>query len=340
MKIHEYQGKQLLREAGVPVPQSQVVFDAASAATAAKQLIEATGNDIVVVKSQIHAGGRGKGRFKEHPDLGGVKVVKGAAAAAEAAEKMLGSTLVTIQTGAEGKRVNRLLIEQGMDIKQELYLGVTLDRETGRNTVMASTEGGTEIEEVAHATPEKILTETIDPAIGLGGFQGRKLAYALGLEGKTARTMASFLSKVVSAYDKLDCSLLEINPLVITGDGQVLALDAKANFDDNALYRHPAIEELRDPEEEDAAELEAKKAAQAVAAATPPPVPKAAAFGLASVATGAHTPALQPSALPYFCSLWGALACSSREAAALVIAGVRWPQTLPAAGRTSSRLRR
>jgi succinyl-CoA synthetase beta subunit len=259
MKIHEYQGKQLLREAGVPVPQSQVVFDAASAATAAKQLIEATGNDIVVVKSQIHAGGRGKGRFKEHPDLGGVKVVKGAAAAAEAAEKMLGSTLVTIQTGAEGKRVNRLLIEQGMDIKQELYLGVTLDRETGRNTVMASTEGGTEIEEVAHATPEKILTETIDPAIGLGGFQGRKLAYALGLEGKTARTMASFLSKVVSAYDKLDCSLLEINPLVITGDGQVLALDAKANFDDNALYRHPAIEELRDPEEEDAAELEAKK---------------------------------------------------------------------------------
>jgi succinyl-CoA synthetase beta subunit len=259
MKIHEYQGKQLLREAGVPVPQSQVVFDAASAASAAKQLIEATGNEIVVVKSQIHAGGRGKGRFKEHPDLGGVKVVKGADAAADAAEKMLGSTLVTIQTGAEGKRVNRLLIEQGMDIKQELYLGVTLDRETGRNTVMVSTEGGTEIEEVAHATPEKILTEAIDPAIGLGGFQGRKLAYALGLEGKTARTMASFLSKVVSAYDKLDCSLLEINPLVITGDGQVLALDAKANFDDNALYRHPAIEELRDPEEEDAAELEAKK---------------------------------------------------------------------------------
>ena len=258
MKIHEYQGKQLLREAGVPVPLSEVVFDAPAAA-AAKKLIEATGNEIVVVKSQIHAGGRGKGRFKEHPDLGGVKVVKGAEAAAEAAEKMLGSTLVTIQTGPEGKRVNRLLIEQGMDIKQELYLGVTLDRESGRNTVMVSTEGGTEIEEVAHASPEKILTETIDPAIGLAAFQGRKLAYALGLEGKTARTMASFLSKVVTAYDKLDCSILEINPLVVTGDGQVLALDAKANFDDNALYRHPSIEELRDPEEEDAAELEAQK---------------------------------------------------------------------------------
>jgi len=259
MKIHEYQGKQLLREAGVPVPLSEVVFDAPAAAAAAKKLIEATGNEIVVVKSQIHAGGRGKGRFKEHPDLGGVKVVKGAEAAAEAAEKMLGSTLVTIQTGPEGKRVNRLLIEQGMDIKQELYLGVTLDRESGRNTVMVSTEGGTEIEEVAHASPEKILTETIDPAIGLAAFQGRKLAYALGLEGKTARTMASFLSKVVTAYDKLDCSILEINPLVVTGDGQVLALDAKANFDDNALYRHPSIEELRDPEEEDAAELEAQK---------------------------------------------------------------------------------
>ena len=259
MKIHEYQGKQLLRDAGVPVPMSEVVFDAAAAQSAAAKLIEATGNEIVVVKSQIHAGGRGKGRFKEHPDLGGVKVVKGAAAAAEVAEKMLGSTLVTIQTGPEGKLVKRLLIEQGMDIKQELYLGVTLDRETGRNTVMASTEGGTEIEEVAHDTPEKILTETIDPAIGLGGFQARKLAYALGLEGKTARTMASFLGKVASAYDTLDCSLLEINPLVVTGDGQVLALDAKANFDDNALYRHPDVEELRDPDEEDAAELEAKK---------------------------------------------------------------------------------
>ena len=140
MKIHEYQGKQLLRDAGVPVPKSEVVFDAASAASVAQQLIDATGNDIVVVKSQIHAGGRGKGRFKEHPDLGGVKVVKGAAAAAETAEKMLGSTLVTIQTGPEGKVVKRLLIEQGMDIKQELYLGVTLDRETGRNTVMVSTE--------------------------------------------------------------------------------------------------------------------------------------------------------------------------------------------------------
>ncbi len=259
MKIHEYQGKELLREAGVPVPRSKVAFSPQEAKQAAQEVIKETGNEVVVVKSQIHAGGRGKGRFKEHPDLGGVKVVKGADAAHEIAKQMLGSTLVTIQTGEEGKVVNRLLIEQGMDIKQELYLGVTLDRATGRNIVMASVEGGTEIEEVAAKTPEKILTETVDPAIGLGDFQARKLAYGLGLEGKVARAAAGFLVKLYNAYEKLDCSLLEINPLVVTGDGQVLALDAKANFDDNALYRHSDIEALRDPAEEDAAELEAKK---------------------------------------------------------------------------------
>ena len=259
MKIHEYQGKELLRAEGVPVPKSRVAFSAAEAREAAAELIEATGNQVVVVKAQIHAGGRGKGRFQEHPDLGGVKVVKGADAAKEVAEKMLGSTLVTIQTGPEGKVVRRLLVEQGMDIQRELYLAATLDRASGRTVFMASTEGGMEIEEVAAEHPEKILKETIDPAVGLVPFQARKLAYGLGLEGDTAKKMAKFLAKLARAYDKLDCSLLEINPLVITGAGDVLALDAKVNFDDNALYRHPAIEELTDPSEEDPAELEAKK---------------------------------------------------------------------------------
>ena len=259
MKIHEYQGKDLLRDAGVPVPLSQVAFTAAEAKAAAADLIAQTGSEVVVVKAQIHAGGRGKGRYKEHPDLGGVKVVKGATAVAELAEKMLGSTLVTVQTGPEGKKVQRLLIEQGMDIARELYVGMTLDRASGRVTVMASTEGGMEIEEVAANTPEKILKETIDPAIGLAGFQARKLAYALGLEGKVARRMAAFLQKLAGAYERLDASLFEINPLVITGAGDVIALDAKANFDDNALYRHKHLEALRDPDEEDPAELEAKK---------------------------------------------------------------------------------
>jgi succinyl-CoA synthetase beta subunit len=259
VKIHEHQGKELLRAEGVPVPLSKVAFSAEEAKAAAAELIEKTGSEYVVVKSQIHAGGRGKGRFKEHPDLGGVKVTKGAESAGELAGQMLGSTLVTIQTGPEGKKVQRVLIEQGVDIKTELYLGATLDRVTGRVTIMASTEGGTEIEEVAEHTPEKILKEGIDPAIGLGDFQARKLAYGLGLEGKTARAFCKFVGKVATAYERLDCALLEINPLVITGDGQVFALDAKADFDDNALFRHPAIEALRDPAEEDPAELEAKK---------------------------------------------------------------------------------
>ena len=259
MKIHEYQAKELLRAQGVPVPSSQVAFSAIEAKNAAQELIDQTGGEVVVVKSQIHAGGRGKGRFKEHPDLGGVKVVKGAQAAHDAAEKMLGSTLVTIQTGDEGKKVQRLLVEQGMDIAQELYLGATLDRETGRVTVMASTEGGMEIEEVAEHSPEKILKEAIDPAIGLADFQARKLAFGLGLSGKVASQFVKFLRAVVKAYDALDCALLEINPLVVTGDGKVMALDAKADFDDNALYRHSDVEEMRDKDEEDPAELEAKK---------------------------------------------------------------------------------
>jgi len=258
MKIHEYQGKELLRGLGVPVPQSRVVFSPADARAAANELAKATGNPVVVVKSQIHAGGRGKGRFKEHPDLGGVKVVKTADAAVEAAEKMLGNTLVTIQTGPEGKKVQRLLIEQGMDIARELYLGITLDRVTGRTTIMASTEGGMDIEEVAAHTPEKILRESIDPAVGLQPFQARKLAFALGLAEPVAGRAVKFLLSLAAAYDKLDCSLLEVNPLVITGAGEVIALDAKVTFDDNAMYRHRDLEELRDPNEEDPSELEAK----------------------------------------------------------------------------------
>ena len=259
MKIHEYQAKELLRDAGVPVPLSRVAFSAEEARIAAKELIAQTDNEVVVVKSQIHAGGRGKGRFKEHPDLGGVKVVKGAQAAKDIAEQMLGSTLVTIQTGPEGKTVKRLLIEQGMDIARELYLAATLDRDTSRITIMASAEGGMDIEEVAATHPEKILKCQIDPAFGLLGFQARELAYGLGLEGKTARQMVDFLGKLYKAYIKLDCALLEINPLLITGAGDVIALDAKATFDDNALYRHKHIEALRDEDEEDASELEAKK---------------------------------------------------------------------------------
>jgi succinyl-CoA synthetase beta subunit len=259
MKIHEYQAKELLRDAGVPVPLSKVAFSAEEARLAAAELIKTTDNEVIVVKSQIHAGGRGKGRFKEHPELGGVKVVKGAQAVKDVAEKMLGSTLVTIQTGPEGKVVNRLLIEQGVDIARELYLAATLDRDSGRITVMASAEGGMDIEEVAHSHPEKILKAQIDPAFGLLGYQARNLAKGLALEGKVARQFAEFLDKLYKAYVKLDCSLLEINPLLITGSGDVIALDCKADFDDNALFRHKHIEALRDPNEEDAAELEAKK---------------------------------------------------------------------------------
>jgi succinyl-CoA synthetase beta subunit len=259
MKIHEYQGKALLKAQGVPVPISQVAFSAAEAERAARDIITETGNQIVVVKAQIHAGGRGKGRFKEHPELGGVKVVKGAEQAKAIAQQMLDSTLVTIQSGPEGKKVGRVLIEQGMDIQRELYVAATLDRASGRTTIMASTEGGMEIEVVAEKTPEKILREAIDPAVGLVPFQARKLVYGLGITGNVATKMVGFLGKLAAAYERLDCSLLEVNPLVITGDGDVLALDAKVDFDDNALYRHKDVEELRDPSEEDPAELEAKK---------------------------------------------------------------------------------
>jgi succinyl-CoA synthetase beta subunit len=251
MNIHEYQAKDILRKYGVPVPRSIPAFSADEAERAAKDLIAETGNEVVVVKAQIHAGGRGKG--------GGVKVVKGADAATETARKMLGMTLVTHQTGPGGRVVKRLLIEQGMNIARELYAGMLVDRGTGRVVVIASSEGGMDIEEVAAKTPEKILKEFVDPALGLGGYQARNLAYALGLTGDAAKNAAGFLLKLYQALIDVDASVVEINPLVVTTDGKVIALDCKMNFDDNALYRHRDIEALRDLDEEDPAEIEAKK---------------------------------------------------------------------------------
>jgi succinyl-CoA synthetase beta subunit len=248
------------------VPEGRVALTPAEAAAAVAPLIEASGNNVVVVKSQIHAGGRGKGRFREQPDTPGVNVITagikgGPAAAAAAVEavagKMLGSTLVTVQTGEEGKQVNRLYIEQGIDIARELYLSVVLDRATGRNMIMASTEGGTEIEEVAEATPEKILYEQIDPAIGLADFQARRLAFGLGLSGDSFRNGVKFIKALAATAVELDMDMLEINPLVVTTSGDVMALDGKVSIDDNALFRHPDLLALRDLEEEDPAEIEA-----------------------------------------------------------------------------------
>ncbi len=266
MKIHEYQAKELMKARGIPVPLGKLATTVDEAVAAVRPLIEESGNPVVVVKSQIHAGGRGKGRFKEHPDLGGVNVVldgiEGGIEAAEAkvrelAGQMLGSTLVTIQTGDEGKQVNRLYIEQGISIDRELYLSVVLDRATSRNTVMASTEGGTEIEVVAEETPEKILRESIDPAFGLLSFQTARLTKGLGLEGAAAKNAAKFLKTLTAAAVELDTDLVEINPLVVTTDGDVMALDGKVSFDPNALFRHPDVQAMQDPSEEDAAELEA-----------------------------------------------------------------------------------
>jgi succinyl-CoA synthetase beta subunit len=266
LKIHEYQAKALMAERAVAVPSGRVATTPDEAVAAVRPLIEAGGTPVVVVKAQIHAGGRGKGRFREHPDLAGVTVVTdgvdGGAEAAEAkvrdlAERMLGSTLVTVQTGPEGKTVQRLYLEQGVNIARELYLAVLLDRATGRNLVMASTEGGTEIEEVAAETPEKILRETIDPAVGLADFQARRLALDLGLSGDALENGARFMQALATFAREMDTDLVEINPLVVTADGGVLALDGKVAFDDNALYRHPEVRELRDESEEDPAETEA-----------------------------------------------------------------------------------
>jgi succinyl-CoA synthetase beta subunit len=251
VKIHEYQGKELLRRYGVAVPRGRVAFSVEEAERAAEWLMTETQSPVVVVKAQIHAGGRGKG--------GGVKVAKGREAAVEAAKKILGMQLVTHQTGPEGKKVGRLLVEQGVDIARELYIGLVVDRTSGRVTVMASTEGGMEIEEVAAKHPEKILKQAIDPAVGFRPWQARALAYGLGMKGDEVKNGVKFLTALVAAFNDLDCSLAEINPLVVTKQGDVLALDAKINFDDNALYRHPDLSELRDLDEEDASEQKAKE---------------------------------------------------------------------------------
>jgi succinyl-CoA synthetase beta subunit len=269
MKIHEHQAKQLMAARGIAVPLGRVARSVDEAVGAVRPLIEESGNPVVVLKSQIHAGGRGKGTFREHPGVNGVNVitdgVEGGPSAAEdkvreLAQKMLGSTLVTIQTGEEGKQVNRLYVEQGIDIARELYLAVLLDRALSRNIVMASTEGGVEVEKVAEETPEKILRSAIDPAIGLAAFQANELAHGLGIEGEAAKNYMKFVRALADAATELDTDLIEINPLVITTDGQVMALDGKMSFDDNALYRHPDIAEMRDETEEDPSEIAAKNA--------------------------------------------------------------------------------
>jgi succinyl-CoA synthetase beta subunit len=247
MKIHEYQGKEILKKFGVAVPQGGVAFSVDEAVRVAQQL----GGNVWVVKAQIHAGGRGKG--------GGVKVAKSLDEVRGYASQILGMTLVTHQTGPEGKLVKRLLIEQGIGIAKELYVGITLDRARSQNVVMASTEGGVEIEKVAAETPDLILKEYVHPAIGFRDFQARKIAFGLGLSGDAFKNAVKFLLALYRAYDETDASLAEINPLVVTTDGRILALDAKMNFDDNALFRHPDIFDMRDLDEEDPLEIEASK---------------------------------------------------------------------------------
>ncbi|MDR6294366.1 succinyl-CoA synthetase beta subunit [Inquilinus ginsengisoli] len=257
MNIHEYQAKALLGRYGVPVPRGGVAYTPEEAVRVAEGL----GGGVYVVKSQIHAGGRGKGHFKQDPaGKGGVRVVKSVEAVKAEAEAMLGRTLVTVQTGPAGKEVGRVYVEEGCDIARELYLSLLVDRKSGRVTAIASTEGGMAIEEVAEATPEKILTIAIDPATGLSDFHARKVAFGLGLEGKQVGAAVGFLKSLYKAFTELDAALLEINPLVVTGAGQIIALDAKMGFDDNALFRHQEIEELRDESEQDPTETAAEKA--------------------------------------------------------------------------------
>jgi succinyl-CoA synthetase beta subunit len=256
MNIHEYQGKELLKRYGVAVLEGHVAWNAAEAEEAAKKLP----GPVYVVKSQIHAGGRGAGRFKEDPNgKGGVRVVKSVADVKAAAEAMIGKTLVTKQTGEAGKQVSRVYVEDGCDIKRELYLSLLVDRDTSRIVIMASTEGGMEIEEVAEHNPEKILKAVVDPASGVSGFHCRKLAFGLGLEGKQVASFTKFVTAMYKAFVELDCAIVEINPLVVTGAGEIVALDAKVSFDDNALFRHKDLEALRDDTEMDPKELEAVK---------------------------------------------------------------------------------
>ncbi|MDI3327161.1 MAG: ADP-forming succinate--CoA ligase subunit beta [Alicyclobacillaceae bacterium] len=244
MNIHEYQGKAILKEYGVAVPRGRVAFSVEEAVQIAEEL-----GGRAVVKAQIHAGGRGK--------AGGVKVAKSLDEVRRYAGELLGMTLVTHQTGPEGKVVKRLLIEELTDIQKEYYIGLVVDRASGRVVMMASEEGGTEIEEVAAKTPEKIVRETIDPAVGLQPFQARKLAFAIHIPKPLVNQAVQFMMGLYQAFVDKDCSVAEINPLVVTGDGKVLALDAKLNFDSNALFRHPELLELRDPDEEDPREQQA-----------------------------------------------------------------------------------
>ena len=247
MKIHEYQGKELLRKYGVPTPRGIVANTPEEAEQAAKEL----GTDVVVVKAQIHAGGRGKG--------GGVKLAKSPAEAREIAAQMLGMNLVTHQTGAEGREVKTLLIEEGLPIDKEFYLGITLDRVTGRNVLMASSQGGMDIEKVAEETPELILKEEIDPAVGLRPFQARQLAFNLGIPAELVNQAAKFMLALYDGYEKMDASLVEINPFLLTKDNRLIALDAKVSFDDNAMFRHKDYAALRDLNEEEPLEIEASK---------------------------------------------------------------------------------
>src|SRR5919112_328453 len=247
MKIHEYQGKELLKRYGVPVPRGIVARSPEEAYQAAKEL----GGDIVVVKAQIHAGGRGKG--------GGVKLARSADEARKIARQMLGMKLVTHQTGPEGREVRVLLIEEGLPIDKEFYLGVVLDRTTGRQVFMASSAGGMDIEEVAANTPEKIMKETIDPGVGFQSFQARKLAFGLGLPASLVGQAVKFMQSFYHAYEQMDASLAEINPFLLTKDNRLIALDAKINFDDNALFRHKEFLDLRDLHEEEPLEIEASK---------------------------------------------------------------------------------
>ena len=247
MNIHEYQAKEILKAYGVPVPRGEVAATAEEAKAAAIRL----GGGTCVVKAQIHAGGRGKG--------GGVKLARNAEEAEQKAREMIGKNLVTHQTGPEGRQVRRVLIEQGLNIDRELYLALVLDRAQSRVSMICSSEGGVEIEEVAEKNPEKILKETIDPVIGLAGFQCRRLAYGLNIPGELIGKMTAVMQALYRAFDDADCSIAEINPLIITKEGQIMALDAKMNFDSNALYRHKDILALRDLNEEDPREIEASK---------------------------------------------------------------------------------
>jgi len=253
MKIHEFQGKELFRAAGVPVLQGHVARSPQEAVAAFEKL----GGGLAVIKAQIHAGGRGKGNIIDNPAQKGVVLVRSAEEAQQAAEGLLGKKLVTIQTGPEGQTVNQVFVEQGCNIARELYLGIVLDRAAALPVLMVSSEGGVEIEKVAEETPELILKETFDPAVGLESFQVRKLCKKLGIEGPAARAAERFMKAMCRFYVDYDCSMAEINPLVITQEGEMIALDAKITFDDNAMFRHPKLKELRDLNEEEPTEVRA-----------------------------------------------------------------------------------